>query len=87
MESIDKLKKFLVEFNQYNSILFINTNVNDQTINLMKWQADLLQLPVEMKIDSPEHKKLLKLSDRFSDVLHSEFIGSTDKLNINDILT
>ncbi len=86
MKSIDKLKRFSSELNQYSTILFINTCTSTKTVFLMKTQAELLQLPVEMKINSKDHKQLLKLADKFSDVLHTKFVGS-DKLNINDILT
>ncbi len=86
MKGIDKLKRFSSELNQYNTVLFVNNNVEDKTISLMKWQAELLQLPVEMKINSKDHKQLLRLSDKFNEVLITKFVGN-GKLMINEILT
>jgi len=72
---------------QYNTILFINENVEEGTITLMQPHAEILNLPMEFKKHSREYKKLMSEAPKFKDTLVTTFIGSSDNMDINDILT
>ncbi len=71
----------------YNTILLINDNVEEGTITLMQRHAEILNLPMEFKKNSKKYKKLMSEAPKFKDTLVTTFVGSSDTMAINDILT
>ena len=68
----------------FNTFLFVN--ISGSTISLFRYQADAMDLPISFEIDSPEHKKLLKLEKNFIRTVHTEFVGTGD-FDSDNVLT
>jgi hypothetical protein len=84
MNGEEKLKNISNQIKMYDTILFLNDS--GDTISLMRWQANLLGVEIEIKKDSKEYIHVMKESKKFSKVLKTTFVG-TNEFNINDIIT
>jgi len=83
MKAIEKLKQFAARQHTFDTFLFIATS--GSMITLFKYQADAMDLPITFEIDSPEHKKLLKLAHKFKRTVHTEFVSTP--FTLDNILT
>jgi len=85
MNGEEKLKNISNQIKMYDTILFLNDS--GDTISLMRWQANLLGVEIEIKKDSKEYIHVMKESKKFSKVLKTTFVGSDELKKINDIIT
>jgi len=83
MTAIEKIRKYTEHQRTFDTFLFIATSGN--TITLFKHQADAMDLPITFEIDSPEHKKLLKLAHKFKRTVHTEFVSTA--FDLDNIIT